>query len=82
MRIAIFNRGMSKPLFRQIKCVSKHLSDFNHLLWLDLAGAHYSKEAIAWMDENVYFVDKESNPQARPIENFWGCLEQKVYKGG
>ena len=21
-------------------------------------------------------------PQARPIENFWGCLAQKVYEGG
>ena len=38
------------------------------------------------MDENLYFVDKESNPpnvsQARPKENFWGCLAQKVYEGG
>ena len=38
------------------------------------------------MDENLYFVDKGSNPpnvpQARPIENFWGCLAQKVYEGG
>ena len=38
------------------------------------------------MDENLHFVDKESNPpnvpQARPIENFWGCLAQKVYEGG
>ena len=38
------------------------------------------------MDENVNFVPKEINPpnvrQTRPIENFWGCLEQKVYEGG
>ena len=49
-----------------------------------MAGAHYSKETIAWMD-NLCFVDKGSNPpnvpQARPIENFWGCLTQKVYEG-
>ena len=38
------------------------------------------------MDENVNFVPKEINspnvPQTRPIENFWGCLAQKVYEGG
>jgi hypothetical protein len=27
-----------------------------------LAGAHYSKETIAWMDKNMPFVDKASNP--------------------
>ena len=35
---------------------------------------------------NVNFVPKEINPpnvpQTRPIENFWGCLTQKVYEGG
>ena len=38
------------------------------------------------MDEYVNYVDKESNPpnvpQARPIENFWGHLAQKIYEGG
>ena len=38
------------------------------------------------MDENVKLVSKEINPpnvpQARPIENFWGYLAHKVYKGG
>ena len=38
------------------------------------------------MDENVKFVPKDINPpnfpQVRPIENFWGCLAQKVYEGG
>ena len=38
------------------------------------------------MDENGNFVPKEINlpnvPQTRPIENFWGCLTQKVYEGG
>jgi hypothetical protein len=37
------------------------------------------------MSENVNFVPKNLNPpnvpQARPIENFWGCLAQKVYEG-
>ena len=38
------------------------------------------------MDQNVNFVPKSSNPpnipQARPIENFWGCFGQKVYEKG
>ena len=37
------------------------------------------------MNENVYFVDETINPpnvpQARPIENLWGILAQKVYEG-
>ena len=37
------------------------------------------------MDENVNFVPKEINPsyvpKAPPIENFWGCLAQKIYEG-
>ena len=38
------------------------------------------------MNENVKFIPKDINPpnvpQARPIENFWGCLAKKVYEGG
>ena len=34
----------------------------------------------------MYFVDETTNPpnvpQARPIENLWGILAQKVYEGG
>jgi hypothetical protein len=38
------------------------------------------------MNENAYFVDETTNPpnvpQARPIENLWGILAQKINKGG
>ena len=38
------------------------------------------------MNEHVKFVSKRFNPlnvpQTCPIENFWGCLAQKVYEGG
>ena len=38
------------------------------------------------MKQNITFVPKHLNPanipQARPIENFWGDLAQKVYDGG
>ena len=41
---------------------------------------------IKWMNENINFVDKHTNPpnipQVRPIENFWSCLAQKVYEKG
>ena len=47
---------------RLLPFIQKHHSDFNYLFWPDLAVAHYSKETIAWMDENFYFVDKGSNP--------------------
>ena len=48
------------------------------IIFSDLAGCHYYKQTVAWMDENVNFVPKNINP----IENFWGCLAQKVYEGG
>ncbi|XP_065654663.1 uncharacterized protein LOC136081287 [Hydra vulgaris] len=99
MWIAISDRGMSEPLFRTSKAVAinssiyineclekrllpfihKYHGDFNYLFWPDLASS------LNWMDQYVYYVDKESNPpnvpQARPIENFWGHLAQKVYEG-
>ena len=35
------------------------------------------------MSQNINFVAKDMNPanipQARPIENFWGNLAQRVY---
>ena len=52
------------------------------LAWVD---CNHSKQTITWMDENFKFVPKRLNPpnvsQARPIENFWVCLLQKVYEG-
>ena len=38
------------------------------------------------MNENINYIQKVINPpnipQARSIENFWGCLVQKVYENG
>ncbi|XP_065642672.1 uncharacterized protein LOC136074294 [Hydra vulgaris] len=89
--IAISGRGMSEPLFRTSKaeainssiytneCLEKRLLPFIH------NKSHYSKDSLNWIDQYVFYVDKESNPpnvpQARPIENFWGHLAQKVYEG-
>ncbi|XP_065660384.1 uncharacterized protein LOC136084198 [Hydra vulgaris] len=70
---------------RLLPFIHKYHGDFNYLFWPDLASSHYSKASLNWIDQYVYYVDKESNlpnvPQARPIENFWGHLAQKVYEG-
>ena len=71
---------------RLLPFIHKYHPDFDYIFWPDLASAHYAKDTVTWMEQNVYFVHKSSNPpnvpQARPIENFWGCLAQKVYEGG
>ncbi|XP_065667819.1 uncharacterized protein LOC136088090 [Hydra vulgaris] len=76
------NECLEKRLF---PFIHKYHGDFNYLFWPDLASSHYSKDILNWMDQYVYYVDKESNPpnvpQAQPIENFWGHLAQKVYEG-
>lgn len=64
---------------------NKH-SDGKYIFWPDLASSHYANSCVTWMSENINFVQKEMNPpnvpQARPIENFWGDLTQKVYEDG
>ena len=71
---------------RLLPFIHKHHADFNYVFWPDLAPAHYSGDTIAWMDKHVHYVAIDINPtnvpQERPIENFWGCLAQKVYEGG
>jgi transposase len=55
---------------RLLPFIHKYHGDFNYLFWPDLASSHYSKESVAWMNEYVNYVDKESNPpnvpQAKP----------------
>ena len=71
---------------RLLPFLHKHHPDYNYIFWPDLASAHYAKATVSWMSEFINFVPKELNPpnvpQARPIENFWACLVQKVYEGG
>ncbi|XP_065667987.1 uncharacterized protein LOC136088232 [Hydra vulgaris] len=70
---------------RLLPFINKYHGDFNYLFRPDLASSHYSNDSLNWMDQYAYYVDKESNPlnvpQARPIENFWGHLAQRVYEG-
>ena len=69
---------------RLLPFIKQHHSDSNYIFWPDLASAHYAKDTVVWMEENINFVPKERNPpnvpQARAIENFWGCLGEKVYE--
>ena len=74
------------------KCLQERLLPFinnkfqneNYIFWPDLASSHYADSVVQWMENNINFVPKDSNPpnvpQARPIENFWGYLANKVYE--
>ncbi|XP_065652827.1 uncharacterized protein LOC136080143 [Hydra vulgaris] len=76
------NECLEKRLF---PFIHKYHGDLNYLFWPDLASSHYSKDSLNWIDQYVYYVDKESNSpnvsQARPIQSFWGQLAKKVYEG-
>ena len=77
MGVAVYDRGMSEPLFRTSEavaintsiyinqCLEKRLLPFIHKYNGDLASSHYSK-----LDGRVNYVDKKSNPpnvpQAQP----------------
>jgi hypothetical protein len=49
----------------------------------DLVGVQYSYEAVAWVNENVWFIDKAFNrpnvPQAIQIENLWRYLRLRNF---
>ena len=56
------------------------------MFWPDLATYHYTKENLAFLEENgIAYVKIEENPpnapQIRPIENYWWILKMKVYEG-
>ena len=71
---------------RLLPFIREYHQDLNYIFWPDLASAHYSAATVGWMEQNLNFVAKRINPpnvpQARPIENFWGWLSQKVYESG
>ena len=56
---------------RLLPFIREHHPDSNYIFWPDLAGCHYTKQTVAWTDENAKFVLKEINPpnvpQTRPI---------------
>ena len=67
--------------------IRKYHDQDNYVFWPDLASSHYSKVSIEWLQQhNIPFVPKAVNPpnvpKARPIEDFWSILADKVYNGG
>ena len=55
-----------------------------YVFWPDLASSHYANSVQNYLlSEKVKIVPKMVNlanvSKARPIEDFWGCLKQKVY---
>lgn len=67
--------------------INKHHQGNKYIFWPDLASSHYAKKTIEWLHEqNIPFVAKAINPpnvpKARPIEDFWAILADKVYQGG
>ena len=59
----------------------------DYVFWPDKASSHYAKSVTSFLQaEHINFVMKKDNPtnlpQARPIEDFFGYLDQMVYKDG
>ena len=84
------SESINQVIYRE-ECLKKRVLPFINEFhfgsdYIFLTTSHYAKDNISWMEENINFVAKSLNPpnvpQARLIENFWGCLTQKVFDGG
>ena len=77
------------------KCLKRSLIPFirekyrhrRYVFWPDLASLHYANSVQNYLlSEKVKIVPKIVNlanlSKARPIEDFWGYLKQKVYNWG
>ena len=68
---------------RLIPFIKSHHIKEKVLFWPDLASSHYSHDVLQYLNQNdVQFVDKEFNPQTRPIETLWSILKNMVYDEG
>jgi len=86
--------AVNQEVYRE-KCLRKILVPFieeqypdgGYVFWPDKASSHYAKSVTNFLQEKgVNFVLKEDNPtnlpQARPVEDFFGHLDQLVYAKG
>ena len=65
---------------RLIPFIKRHHNKEKVLFWPDLPSSHYGHDVLQYLNENdVQFVDKKFNPQARPIETLWSILKNMVY---
>ncbi|CAF0991596.1 unnamed protein product [Rotaria magnacalcarata] len=81
------NLYVQKCLPKLLAFIRRYHADNNYIFWPDLASSHYPKTTITWLNEqNIHFVPKQVNPpnlpKAKPIEDFWSILADKVYHGG
>lgn len=69
---------------RLVPFLQQHHADGDYVFWPDLASCHYAHATTALLEEhNVPFGRQPpSVPKLRPVEDFWGMLKGKVYKGG
>ena len=73
-QLKILNEAVNSGIYIN-ECLQKRFLASFHLwashslklyFWHDLAGCHYSKRTIDWIDENSNFVPKEINPPNFP----------------
>ncbi|CAF1570933.1 unnamed protein product [Rotaria magnacalcarata] len=81
------NLYVQQCLPKLLAFIRRYHADNNYIFWPDLASSHYAKTTITWLNQqNIHFVPKQVNPpnlpKARPIEDFWSILADKVYHGG
>jgi hypothetical protein len=79
----VYLENCIKPHLMHI--IRQHYPQGGYVFWPDLASSHYANSVTNYlMSENVNFVPKDINPasvpKARPIEDFWGNLKNKVYE--
>ena len=68
---------------RLIPFIKSHHNKEKVLFWPDLASSHYGHDILQYLNQNdVQFVDKEFNSQARSIEILWSILKNMVYDEG
>ena len=68
---------------RLIPFIKSHHNKEKVLFWPDLASSYYGHDVLQYLNQNdVRFVDKEFNPQTRPIETLWSILKNMVYDEG
>ena len=53
--VIYINKCLEKLL---LPFIHEHHPDSNYIFWPDLAGCHYSKQTVAWIDENLKIVPK------------------------
>jgi transposase len=81
------NVYINKCLGKLLAFIETYHSHDDYVFWPDLATSHYANDTTQWLlRHQIKFIPKQVNPpkvpKARPIEDFWSILANKVYEGG